>query len=196
VTVSKERFDSGMTWEQYLDQFKVPNQPWKDNFARQVWSDDIVAYFEQRDRPLHILTTTEDWCGDARAYVPVVARLAADYPQVVNRLFLRDQNLDIQDQYLKDGEHRSIPTFVVFDADFTELGHFIERPASVTQFTAEARQKWAAEHPEFSDALAPFGEMSQETRAAYMQTSRAWAADYGVEWGNQVVRELIAIAKG
>ena len=32
------------------------------------------------------------------------------------------------DQYLNNGQYKSIPTFVFLDGDFNELGVWIERP--------------------------------------------------------------------
>ncbi len=194
MTVNRERYDQGMSWEEYLAGFTIPSAPWKKNFDDLVLEPDIRAWLEARDRPVHILCTTEEWCGDARAYVPGVARVAADYPQVQLKIFLRDQNLDITDQYLKDGQHRSIPVFVIFDEAFREKGHFIERPAMVTEFMARAREQFVADHPEFPDADKGLAEMSEETRKAYLARMRQWNADHGNAWANQTLREIFAIA--
>jgi hypothetical protein len=193
MTVSRDKFDQGMSWEEYLAQFKLPNDAWRQNFEQQTIDPDLVDYFRGRG-PLFILTTTEDWCGDARAYVPVVARLAAECPNIEHRIFLRDQNLDITDQYLKDGQHRSIPVFVLFDADFRELGHFIERPQSVTDFNRQQREQWAAENPQHADIL-DFATASEESRKAYRAASAGWAQQKAVEFGNVVLRELKGIAE-
>jgi hypothetical protein len=44
------------------------------------------------------------------------------------RVFLRDRNPDITDQFLKHGRYRTIPVFVFFDEAMSELARFIERP--------------------------------------------------------------------
>lgn len=194
MSVTRERYDQGQSWDEYLAGFTIPSIPWKQNFEKLELEPDVKAWLDQRDRPLHILCTTEEWCGDARAYVPAVARIAADYPQLDLKIFLRDKNLDITDQYLKDGEHRAIPVFVVFDENFQEKGHFIERPAAVTEFMAKARAEWAAAHPEFPDADKGLGEMSEETRKAYIAQSRQWNAENGNAWANQTLREVLALA--
>ena len=48
-------------------------------------------------------------------------------PSIETRIFLRDENTDLMDQFLKDGRYRSIPVFVFFDEDMQELARFIER---------------------------------------------------------------------
>jgi hypothetical protein len=50
------------------------------------------------------------------------------------RVFLRDQNPDLMDQYLNRGLYRSIPVFVFFDGDMREVARFIERPPVVTEY--------------------------------------------------------------
>ena len=73
-----------------------------------------------------ILVITEDWCGTSLAYVPSVIKLVQDRPQIDLRIFLRDANPDLMDQFLKRGLYRSIPVFAFFDADMNELARFIE----------------------------------------------------------------------
>ena len=68
------------------------------------------------------------------------------------RIFLRDQNEDLMNQYLKEGQFKSIPVVVFFDQQMRELGHFIERPAAQTAESAAARNAFFAAHPEFNAA--------------------------------------------
>ena len=49
------------------------------------------------------------------------------------RVFLRDANPDVMDQYLKRGLYRTIPVFVFFDEHMTELARFMERQDVVTE---------------------------------------------------------------
>ena len=44
------------------------------------------------------------------------------------RVFLRDKNPDLMDQYLNQGMFRSIPVFAFFDEDMNEVARFVERP--------------------------------------------------------------------
>ena len=53
------------------------------------------------------------------------------------RVFPRDANLDIADEFLNRGEFRSIPTVVFYTADQQYLFHWIERPALAHKETAE-----------------------------------------------------------
>ena len=70
------------------------------------------------------MVLAEDWCGDVIANLPLLGELAQASGKLNLRVFLRDQNLDIMDQYLKEGKFRSIPVFAFFDQDFSQgSGH-------------------------------------------------------------------------
>ena len=126
--VTKERFAQGLTLQQYLDQMSL-NQ---DRFARAYDAVTVQATDEallQRLGPVrHVLVITEDWCGTSLAYVPRVVKLVQGHPEIELRVFLRDDNPDVMDQYLKRGLYRSIPVFAFFDADMNELARFMETP--------------------------------------------------------------------
>ena len=132
--VTKERFQQGMTFTQYLDQMTTN----KDKFLQQlaevrVGPEDKAAFSGRRDK-LNVLVITEDWCGDALTNVPVLAKMVEGAPNVEMRLFLRDQNPDITNQYLNKGFFKSIPVFVFFDDRMNELARFVERPPAVTEY--------------------------------------------------------------
>ncbi len=131
--VTKERFKQGMTFQQYLDQMTTN----KDKFLEQLQAVPVTpadkAVFTGRKDKLNVLVITEDWCGDALANVPVLAKMVEGAPNVEMRVFLRDRNPDLMDQYLNKGLYKSIPVFVFFDDQMKELARFIERPPSVTE---------------------------------------------------------------
>jgi len=76
------------------------------------------------------LIITEGWCGDAAQLVPVIEAMAqASAGHLRTAYILRDENLDITDQYLTNGS-RSIPKLVVLRADtLAEITHWGPRPA-------------------------------------------------------------------
>ena len=127
--VTKERFEQGLTLAQYVDQMSI-------NRERFVEALDEITIEPQDARVLErlgarrVLVLTEDWCGTCLAEVPFVAKLIEGRPGIEMRLFPRDANLDLMDQYLKKGLYRSIPVFAFFDEQMNELARFIEtRPS-------------------------------------------------------------------
>ena len=88
-----------------------------------------AAFIEQIAQPLHFLILTEPWCGDAAQIIPVINKITALNPKLALSFLLRDQNLDLMDQYLTDGA-RSIPMILILDpeADYQVLGNWGPRP--------------------------------------------------------------------
>jgi hypothetical protein len=128
--VTKERFEQGLTLAQYVDQMGMN----RDRFLRALDAATVrpedAQVLERRGKTARVLVITEDWCGTSLAHVPFVAKLVQTRPTVELRVFRRDANPDLMDQFLKRGVSRSIPVFAFFDEDMNEIARFIEeRPA-------------------------------------------------------------------
>jgi len=131
--VTKERFAQGMTVQQYLDQMGTN----KDTFVKflgevTVKPEDKKA-LEALGKKLKCMIITEDWCGDALYNVPVLLKLIEGNPNIETRVFLRDKNPDLMDQYLNKSMFRSIPVFAFFDENMIEVARLLERPPKVTE---------------------------------------------------------------
>lgn len=73
------------------------------------------------------LLITETWCGDAANSVPLIEKLAALNPSIDLRIVLRDENLELMDQFLTKGG-RSIPKLIALDEDLNVLFDWGPRP--------------------------------------------------------------------
>ena len=129
--MTPERFAQGLTFAAYLAQMRTN----KERFEKRM-ADALITPADReaiRGRKLRILVITEDWCGDALVGFPALARLVDDAPNVEMRVFLRDANPDVMDQYLKRGLYRTIPVIVFFDEQMNELARYMERQDVVTE---------------------------------------------------------------
>ncbi len=195
MTVTRERFEQGMTYEAYKAQMTRNRERLEENERSVALSPDDLAYFKALPQPLDVLVITEDWCGDAIANVPILGRLAAESGKLNLRIFLRDQNLDLIDQYLKDGQHRSIPVFAFFGDDFRPIGHWIERPAAISAKQGAAVAELFATAPELA-GVAPGTSPAQLPDAARERLMRFFGefrAQTRAESDAEVVRELRAV---
>jgi hypothetical protein len=125
--VTRQRFEQGLTLEQYVAQMTVNRERFVRALERVVIGPDDTRLLARLGSARKVLVITEDWCGTSLAYVPFVAKLVAANPALEMRIVLRDTNADLMDLYLKHGRHRSIPVFVFFDADMNELARFVEQ---------------------------------------------------------------------
>jgi len=118
MPVTPERFAQGLTYEAYKARM-TRNQARFEASERGVEFDPAdLTFVKGLPRPLRVLVLAEDWCGDVIDNLPVLGRLAAESGKLDVRVFPRDENPDLMDEYLKEGQFRSIPVFVFFDQDF------------------------------------------------------------------------------
>ncbi|MGH2517127.1 MAG: thioredoxin family protein, partial [Ktedonobacterales bacterium] len=118
MAVSRERFEQGMTYEQYKEQMTRNQERFAANERDLTLDSADLAAFQNLPQPLDVLVIAEDWCTDVIDNLPILGRIARETGKLNLRVFLRDQNLDLIDQYLKEGQFRSIPVFVFFDDSF------------------------------------------------------------------------------
>ncbi len=193
MAVTRERFLQGMSYDDYKAQMTRNQERFAANERSVTLTPSDLAPFNALPRPLNVLVLAEDWCGDVIDNLPILGVIAAQTGKLNLRIFLRDQNPDLIDQYLNQGQFRSIPVFAFFDDAFHELGHFIERPQSVTERRASQRRDVAAEHPEFGDPQTPIAQLPEEVRAPLLQALADRRAQSRPDDVRDVVRELSAI---
>src|SRR5215210_566608 len=81
---------------------------------------EIESLITSVQQPQTWIVLTEGWCRDAAQIVPVLHALAKLNSNIELRLLLRDDNLDLMDQYLTNGKSRSIPRLIAVDSDVKE----------------------------------------------------------------------------
>jgi len=97
------------------------------------------------------MVLTEPWCGDSAQCLPYLAGMAQINPDVELRILLRDQNLDIMDQYLT-GPSRSIPKLVAFRSTGEEIFQWGPRPAEAQKVFEHAKAE-GLEKPKLLERL-------------------------------------------
>lgn len=105
------------------------NKQRMDRLAKTVQlGEDVRLAARSLDRKLVWLILTEGWCGDAAQNLPVIEKIAAESGNIETRYLLRDENLDLMEQFLTGGA-RSIPKLIAIDAANLEvLGTWGARP--------------------------------------------------------------------
>lgn len=139
--VTEERYQKGYTYEEFIDQINVNKDRFdqyygtavdaitvedKEFFKKAVQQDGGVA---------RVLVLGEDWCPDVYRGMPLIARIAEASGMEI-KIFPRDENLDIMNEFLNRGEHQSIPTVVFYTSTQEYLFHWIERPSVANEETA------------------------------------------------------------
>ena len=194
--VTRERFDQGLTYEQWKAQMTRNRERHDANEQGLPLSEADLAPFKNLPKKVNVLMLAEDWCGDVIANTPIVGRIASEVDTLNLKVFLRDQNEDLMNQFLKDGKYKSIPAVVFFDDDFNELGRWIERPESVTKLREEKRQALYRDNPEFGSPSDPPDKLPEDARIKLTQAIAQMREETKPFADKEVVRELGEIAKG
>lgn len=89
---------------------------------------ELLSFIQTINTPQTWLVLTEGWCGDAAQIIPVFHKLEQLNSNIQLRLLLRDEHLELMDQYLTNGKSRSIPKLIALDHNNEELFTFGPRP--------------------------------------------------------------------
>jgi hypothetical protein len=196
VGVTRERFESGLSYEQWKAQMTRNRERHDANEQGLPLSEEDLAPFKNLSKPVNVLMLAEDWCGDVIANTPIVGRIASEVDTINLKVFLRDQNEDLMNQFLKEGKYKSIPTVVFFDDEFNELGRWVERPESVTRLREEKRQALYRDNPDFGSPSDPPDKLPEDARIRLTQAIAQMREETKPFADQEVVRELGEIAKG
>jgi len=132
IPLDEKRFNSGLTWKDYLAQMGDTKARTEENYSKAGLSDDERKFFSGIGQVKHVLMIAENWCGDVHRNSPMIARIVEAIPGAEMRVLLRDQHPDLTECFLNNG-YRSIPIVVFFDKDWNEVGRWIERAGAATQ---------------------------------------------------------------
>lgn len=141
--VTPERFASGLTYQQYIESITQNQDRFQMNYEGTTVSEQeataLRALVAKENGPAKVLVLGEDWCPDVYRGLPVLAKLA-EAAGMELRVFPRDENLDIMNEFLKDGEYQSIPTAVFYTKDHRYITHWIERPRKANEEMPQMRK--------------------------------------------------------
>ena len=132
---------SGHTDEQMLH-YSTMNQHRMKRLDKTVKLDEeLEQRLQDVATPMIWLVLSEGWCGDAAQNLPVIKKMADTNDAIDLRIILREENLDVMDQYLTNGG-RSIPKLVALNADtLEELGTWGPRPEPAQQLYEEGKSE-------------------------------------------------------
>jgi thioredoxin family protein len=190
MAVDRARWEKGITYDAFKAAMTRNQERFAENESRVVLDAETVSTLKALSQRLRVLVLAEDWCGDVVANLPILGRLAKEASTLDVRIFYRDQNLDLMERWLNQGKYQSIPVFVFFDEGFRELGHWIERPASVTERRGVERKKIFAAHPEFGSSDAPVDQLSEDVRGRLQAALQKMREDLVPFANAEVQREL------
>jgi hypothetical protein len=190
--VTPDRFAQGLSYPDFLAQSTINHDKFNESYESVPLTDDDFAFFRKaftlQPGPKKILALAEAWCGDVYRELPTEARIA-EATGAELRIFLRDQNPDIMDEFLSNnGKSRAIPVFVFYAADLQQITQFAERSASAHAGLNTAMQEVRAQlHlPE----TATFGTLSDADRPVFLREVIAKILPHSTQWRKDAIAEI------
>ncbi len=114
--------------------------------------EDVMSELNSLKNTYVFYVISEGWCGDAAQLVPIINCMVEGAPTIDLRIILRDDNLDIMDQYLTNVS-RSIPKLIIFDANGNEVATWGPRPKPAAQLVVDLKGQYGGITKEVKEGL-------------------------------------------
>ena len=131
-TMAEEGKTSGEQEEGHIAATKMNAHRMKRVEKTTVLDEAMSARLKHFGPGLKFLIVAETWCGDAGQNVPSMAVMGRACNCVDIRVIMRDEHLDIMDQFLTNGG-RAIPIMLLLDEDYNVLGKWGPRPRVIQE---------------------------------------------------------------
>jgi hypothetical protein len=199
TVVTPARFAQGLSYAGFLAKATINHDKFEASYQTVPLPDEDVSFFRKvaalPHGPHKILAIAEAWCGDVYRELPTVARIA-EATGMDLRVFFRDENPDIMDEFLSNnGKSRAIPVFVFYTADLQYIAHFTERSASAHAGLAAAMDEVKARLN--LPATATFGNLPDAERQVFLRELIAKIRPHSDQWRKDAIteiRELLSVA--
>ena len=192
TVITPTRFAQGLTYTDFLAQATVNRDKFEMNYKDAPLTGTDVAFFKNiavmPNGVVKVLAIAEAWCGDVYRELPTIARIA-EAAGMTLRIFLRDQNPDIMDEFLSgEGKSRAIPVFVFYTDDLHYITHFTERSESAhAELAAIASQVKSQLNlpPNTSVSALPGAD-----RQAFLEELIPRIQPYSNQWRKDAIKEM------
>lgn len=124
--MTRNLFAKGLDFRHYLEVIEKNRQWHRQAYEETQISDEDIRFYRSLGR-MNVMVIAEDWCPDVVHNLPIVAKIVDSAQNWQLRIFFRDQNPDLMDQYLTNG-NRAIPVVVFYDDEFCEKARWVRRP--------------------------------------------------------------------
>ena len=136
----RELFEKGVCFEEFVNQ---DTDAYKEK-TLQILNDikfkpEQIEKIKQINNKIYILTFAEMWCPDCMINVPVIEKMRQLNEKITISIVGKEGNEKFFKKYSPD-ENLKIPTFVVFDKNFKEIGSLVEHPKVVKDILSSSNQ--------------------------------------------------------
>ncbi|MDR3578236.1 MAG: thioredoxin family protein [Anaerolineaceae bacterium] len=156
--IKKENWQLGYDLDFFVDSMQSHRLDMLRRLRTVHLSEGEISLLVNLDRPIHALVMSEDWCVDSLMNLPILVRIAQSAPQMDLRIFVRHEWGEL-DAYFKERAITNIPVFLFLDANFNEIGVWVEK----SKAAGERLAAWVSEHPVY-ESIRTSAELSREEK--------------------------------
>jgi len=136
----QDLFLRGCTFEEFVNKDKDINREKTLEIYSQIELDqELLNTIETIEAPIKVLAFAEIWCPDCMINVPALQKIQDVNPLIEVKLLPREGNEESLTKHNIGGKAK-IPTFIIMDENFKELGAFIETPKIIKDILAKGNQ--------------------------------------------------------
>ncbi|MFT5142748.1 MAG: hypothetical protein ACI80V_003528 [Rhodothermales bacterium] len=166
----RELFESGQTYEVFLEEADRRKEMWHANTEKAQVPADLLERAAAVPGTWHLLAVAVDGCSDSANTIPFLASLVNELEGVDMRIVHPRFGDAIMDSHPTPDGRGATPTVILLDAQFDEVGAFIERPAPL--------QEWA------------LANKNQLGSAQFLKEKFAW---YDQDLGRTTIEEVVSL---
>lgn len=167
-------YDRGLEPKEYIDSLDKHRENFFKIFNNFTLPEDQEFFKSLENKNLRVVVLAEVWCGHCMLNIPVLLRIAEKVHMPV-RFLKRDQNLELMDKYLTNG-NRTIPIFIFIDEVGNEVAKWGPIADTVRQFTSKYRDELPPKDAE--DYEEEFKKLITITGKAFSETPQFWEDIY------------------
>ncbi|TWD95683.1 thioredoxin-like protein [Neobacillus bataviensis] len=166
-----EWYQRGLSSDEYIHSMKQNKEEMLTIYEKfNLTAEDQGKLGTLKEQQLRVIALSEDWCGDALLNNPVLMKIA-EAAGMELRFVLRDQNLELMDQYLTNGTSRAIPIYIFINKEGEVVAVWGPRAAEMQAIVMERRSG-------LPDKDAP--DFQEKQMAMYKQLRDSYLTDAGI----------------
>ncbi|KNF07948.1 hypothetical protein CLPU_10c00020 [Gottschalkia purinilytica] len=136
----KDLFDEGLTFDEFI---KTDTGSYREKtleiLDKITFEEEYINKIKSIKHKVNILVCAEMWCPDCMINLPVIQKMKQYNNNIEISIIEKEGNEEFFKEFCPS-EKIKIPTFIIYDENFKELGTFIEHPKALKEIVAKGNE--------------------------------------------------------
>lgn len=135
-----ELYKDGVTFQNFVNQDTDAYKEKTLQILEKIeFSKEQLNKINSIDKNINILICAEMWCPDCMINVPVIEKMKQLNKNISLSIVGKEGNEEFFKKYAPE-ENIKIPTFVIYDENFREMGSLVEHPKKIKEILSNSNQ--------------------------------------------------------